>query len=108
MTIPPSAPSPISPSGCFTLALPAALGGQPAIGKKHFEHALDITKNRYLLVRVFYARRYAVAVQDRELFRRLLVEVLQTDPAIWPQQRLANEIAHRRAHRYLQNEKEWF
>ena len=34
--------------------------------------------------------------------------VLQTDPAIWPEQRLANEIAHRRARRYLAMEKELF
>jgi TRAP transporter T-component len=57
---------------------------------------------------VFYARRYAVAVQNRELFHKSLVEVLQTDPAVWPDQRLANEIAHRKARRYLKREKEWF
>jgi hypothetical protein len=34
--------------------------------------------------------------------------VLQTDPAIWPEQRLANEIAHRKARRYLRMEKELF
>ena len=54
------------------------------------------------------ARRYAVMVQDRELFRSTLVEVLQTPASIWPEQRLANEIAHRRARRYLKHEKEWF
>ena len=57
---------------------------------------------------MLYARRYAVAVQDRALFHKSLVEVLETDPAIWPDQRLANEIAHRKAKRYLKREKEWF
>ena len=69
---------------------------------------MEITQNKFLLAKVFYARRYAVAVQDKALFRKALVEVLQTDPAVWPEQRLANEIAHRRARRYLKNEKEWF
>ena len=47
-------------------------------------------------------------MQDRELFHKTLIEVLQTDPAIWPEQRLANEIAHRRAKRYLKQEKDLF
>jgi hypothetical protein len=47
-------------------------------------------------------------MQDKEMFRDQLVQVLQTDPAIWPEQRLANEIAHRRAKRYLKLEKEFF
>lgn len=90
------------------LSLPKALGGDPESGKKHFDRAIEITENKFLLAKVLLARRYAVAVQDKELFRKTLVEVLQTDPAIWPAQRLANEIAHRRAKRYLKIEKEFF
>jgi len=94
--------------GMVNTALPEALGGKPKIGAEHFMNAMKITKDRFLLAKVLYARRYAVAVQDRDLFRKTLIEVLQTDPAIWPEQRLANEIAHRRARRYLKQEKEWF
>jgi hypothetical protein len=85
-----------------------ALGGDPERGELHFSRALELTDGKYLLPKVLYARNYGVTVQDPELFRATLVEVLETDPAIWPDQRLANEIAHRRATRYLQNEKEWF
>lgn len=92
----------------MAVAMSKALGGKPEVGAKHFQRAMEITKNKFLLAKVFYARRYAVAVQDKALFRKALVEVLQTDPAVWPDQRLANEIAHRRARRYLKNEKEWF
>ena len=90
------------------LSLPPALGGQPEEGKKHFEEADRLTDNKFLLIKVLFARNYAVMTQNRELFRSTLVTVLQTDPAIWPDQRLANEIAHRRARRYLKQEKEWF
>jgi hypothetical protein len=90
------------------LALPKALGGDPEAGKAEFELALQVSENKFLLARVLLARRYAVAVQNRELFHASLVQVLQTDPAIWPEQRLANEIAHRRAKRYLKHEKEFF
>jgi len=92
----------------MAVAMSKALGGKPELGQKHFLRAVEITQSKFLLAKVFYARRYAVAVQDKALFRKTLVEVLQTDPAIWPEQRLANEIAHRRARRYLKNEKEWF
>jgi hypothetical protein len=94
--------------GMLALSIPEALGGKPDEGKKEFERAIEITENKFLLAKVLLARRYAVAVQDREMFRKLLIEVLQTDPAIWPDQRLANEIAHRRAKRYLKQEKDWF
>jgi tetratricopeptide (TPR) repeat protein len=94
--------------GSMAVALSKTLGGDPPKGLAHFKQALALTDNKFLLVKVFLARRYAVAVQDRALFRKTLVEVLQTDPAIWPDQRLANEIAHRKAKRYLKNEKEWF
>jgi hypothetical protein len=85
-----------------------ALGGNPELAAKHFKLAFDLTKGRFLLARVLFARRYAVATQNRELFHKTLTEVLETDPAIWPEQRLANEIAHRRARRYLTRAKEWF
>jgi hypothetical protein len=92
----------------MAVAMSKAMGGKPEVGDKHFRRAIELTQNKFLLAKVFYARRYAVAVQDKALFRKTLIEVLQTDPAIWPDQRLANEIAHRRARRYLKNEKEWF
>jgi hypothetical protein len=60
------------------------------------------------LAKVNYARRVGVMTQNRQFFHDELVKVLQTDPAIWPEQRLANEIAHRRARRYLSQEKELF
>ncbi len=90
------------------MALPKELGGDPEAGKAEFDKALEITENKYLLARVLLARKYAVAIQDRDLFRKSLIQVLQTDPAIWPENRLANEIAHRRAKRYLKHEKEFF
>lgn len=92
----------------MSVAMSKALGGDPQLGQKHFQRAIELTKNKFLLAQVLYARRYAVAVQNRELFHKTLVHVLQTDPAVWPDQRLANEIAHRKARRYLKREKEWF
>lgn len=92
----------------MAVAMSKAMGGDPDLGARHFKRAMELTQNKFLLAKVFYARRYAVAVQNRKLFHESLVEVLRTDPAVWPDQRLANEIAHRKARRYLKQEKEWF
>lgn len=94
--------------GRIHTSTPPALGGKPELGKKHFEKAFAMTNKRLLLAQVYLARSYAVATQKQSLFRKLLVRVLKTDPAIWPEQRLANEIAHRRARLYLKHEKDWF
>ena len=40
-------------------------------------------------------------MQDRALFDKTLREVLDAPADIWPDQRLANELAKRRAARYL-------
>lgn len=94
--------------GLVYTAVSPALGGDPKKAEEHFQTALKLTDERFLLARVHYARRVGVATQNRQLFREHLLKVLQTDPAIWPEQRLANEIAHRRARRYLKMEKELF
>lgn len=94
--------------GMINSAQGAAVGGQPDVAKMHFERAIEITDGKFLYPKALYARRLGVMLQDREFFRKTLTEVLQTPPSIWPAQRLANEIAHRRARRYLKHEKEWF
>lgn len=94
--------------GLMQLSIPKALGGNPEAGKGELDRAIEITEGKFLLAKVLMARQYAVAVQDAALFKKILIEVLQTDPAIWPDQRLANEIAHRRAYRYLKMQKELF
>jgi len=86
----------------------AALGGNPTKGKAHFEKAIAVSKGRFLMPQVLMAVNYGTIVQDREFFHKTLVKVLQTSPAIWPDQRLANELAHIKAKRYLAHEQELF
>jgi hypothetical protein len=94
--------------GMYHSGMGEALGGDSKKAQAHFERALEITGNKFLLARTLMARRIGVMRQDKDFFRKQLLEVLKTNPAIWPEQRLANEVAHRRARRYLKNEKEWF
>ena len=77
-----------------------SLGGQPADSRREFEFAINATQRHFLTYLVMQARMYAVMVQDRALFRRLLEEVINAAD-VMPEQRLANQIAKRRARRYL-------
>jgi hypothetical protein len=85
-----------------------AMGGDPDKAKAMFEKALAVTDNKFLLARTLMAYRVGLATNDQKFFHEQLKIVLETPPSIWPEQRLANEVAHRRARRYLSNEKNLF
>lgn len=84
-------------------ALPGGTDGAAA-----FASARARAPEGTLLVDVLYARGTAVARGDRALFESTLHRVLDADLARWPQHRLANELARRRASRYLDVEARWF
>lgn len=86
----------------------AAIGGNPAKGREHFDRAIALTAGKFLMPKVLKAHTYAVTTSDRKLFHDSLVEVTQAAPDIWPEQRLANELAKQRAARYLAHEDELF
>ena len=95
-------------------AASAQFGGDAKRATDEFNIALRITADaqhpdgKMLLARVLMAYRVGIMTNDRKLFHDQLSKVLETDPAIWPEQRLANEVAQRRARRYLSHEKDLF
>jgi hypothetical protein len=86
--------------GLYYASTPRELGGQPDASRREFEQAISMTNRRELIYMVEEARAYAVMVQDRALFRHLLEEVLAAGD-INPEDRLTNQVAKRRAQRYL-------
>ncbi len=88
--------------GTILASRPQMLGGNPQKAKEHFETCLSINRNTFLLAKFFYAKTYAVQVQDKELFIKLLEEILSAPGDILPQQRLANEIARKKAKMLLE------
>ncbi|HLL24634.1 MAG TPA: TRAP transporter TatT component family protein [Kofleriaceae bacterium] len=94
--------------GMLDTARSKALGGDPEKGKAMFQKAIDLTGGRFLLARALMGIRYGIAANDRKFFHEQLRIVLETSPSVWPEQRLANEVAHRKARRYLKLEKELF
>ncbi len=82
--------------------------------KAEFEAALQATADKahpagkLLLARALMGYRVGLMTNDRKFFHDQLKQVLETEPSVWPEQRLANEVAHRRARRYLSHEKQLF
>jgi TRAP transporter T-component len=85
--------------GTLEAGMAAFLGG--ADGAARFEAARKLTGGVVLSVEVMFARGVAVARKDRALFTSTLERVIAADLGRWPDHRLANELAHKKARRYL-------
>ena len=72
--------SPFIYMGVFATFLPAALGGQPEVGRANFERAIVISDETNLYAKVMMAEMYARGMFNRELHDRLVDEVLAADP----------------------------
>jgi predicted anti-sigma-YlaC factor YlaD len=84
------------------------MGGDPDLAKKMFDEAIALNNGKYLMPKVMLARFYAVVTQDRALFEKTLKEVLATPANVFPEQRLANLLAQKRAKRYLAHADDYF
>ena len=63
--------------GSYYGGRPRIYGGKPEISRKHFERALEINQRQFLLTQVAYAQTYARMMFDRELYLKLLTEVIE-------------------------------
>lgn len=93
--------------GVLSSLIPPALGGKPETGRRHLERALEISRNKNLMVKVMYARHYARLMFDRDLHDRLLNEVLAADPDV-PGYVLANTLAQKQALELLESADDYF
>ncbi len=96
--------------GVYFGSRPPMLGGDPQRAKEHFERAMEQHGDENLLIPALFARFYATSagVQDRELFEQLLNSVLEADVERYPELRLNNEIARRRAQFWLERADDLF
>ncbi len=89
------------------VATASEMAGDMDEAKVYFEKALARTERRALQAQVNMARYYAVKEGDRELFDKLLTEVMDAlDPL--PEARLANRMARERAALYIENADQLF
>ena len=93
--------------GVLATFLPPALGGKPDVGRRHFERALEISKDKNLMVKVLYAQHYARLMFDRKLYDRLLNEVLEAKTDV-PGYTLSNTLAQQRAMELIKSGEDYF
>ncbi len=82
--------------GVLEISRPKMLGGNPKKSLEHFEKAMSANPN-YLMTKVLFAQFYAKATMNKDLYKSTLQEVLSADPSAISNQRLAGEMAKRRA-----------
>jgi tetratricopeptide (TPR) repeat protein len=89
------------------VATASEMAGDMEVAKVYFEKALARTERRALQIQLNMARYYAVKEGDRELFDKLLTEVMDADDPL-PEARLANRMARVRAALYIENADQLF
>jgi tetratricopeptide (TPR) repeat protein len=94
--------------GGYYMSLPKLLGGKPEKAREHFERALALSQGKILLVKVVYAHLYAARTGDKALFQKLLKEVMDAPPDFFPEARLPNVLAKRKAARLLKRTEDLF
>lgn len=82
--------------GVLYSARPQMLGGDIDRAEFYFKKALELSRHEFFLVQYYCARHYAVRIQDREMFNRLLEEIEQGDPRALKGACLINQVIQAR------------
>jgi len=93
--------------GVLNSLRPEAIGGNPALGRSHFEAAIAQSSGRNFYAKTLMAEYYARLMFDQELHDRLLSEVLAADP-VEPGFTLMNVLAQERAKQLLASGPDYF
>jgi hypothetical protein len=83
-------------------------GGGPKKAEAHYKRALELGKNRKLSPSVSLAETVLVDAQNKKEFQRVLKQVVAADVDAFPDYRLVNILAHRRAEWLLRRTDELF
>jgi len=94
--------------GASLAARPPILGGSPEKARIHFEQALQENHRKFYLAQVYFAKYYAVRVQDKELFARTLAEVVHGNPRELQDVCLINRVMQRRAQELVKQAEDLF
>jgi hypothetical protein len=94
--------------GSMLSARPALLGGDNEKAKTFFLKGIEKSGGRFFPARYYYARYYAVATQNRDLFRELLEQITRDDPQELKEICLINKVFQLKAAKLLAQEEELF
>lgn len=66
--------------GVLETQLPPSVGGQPEIGRQHFEQAIRVSQGHNLMAYVMFAKQYARLMFEQDLHDELLNKALSANP----------------------------
>lgn len=95
-------------AGVSLSARPPLFGGDPNKAKSHFQQALKLGQRRFFLAQYYFARYYAVRVQDKVLFLDLLHEIMDARPQELQDVCLINTIIQHEAGKLVRQADELF
>ncbi len=85
----------------FNASMGPVVGGQPEQALREYELAIGAADGKFLMTKYLFARYYGAQTLNRELFEKVLGEVLAAPADILPEMRLANTLAKEKAGRLL-------
>lgn len=100
--------APLIVKGVLLAARPRMLGGNLNQARTCFEEALRLSGRRFLLAQYYFARYYAVASQEKDLFYSLAEEITSRSPEEPADVCLINTVIRRWAPGLRERADEWF
>jgi len=95
-------------AGSLLSGRPRIMGGDEARARECFEQALALSNGKFLMAHYYFARYYAVRVQDKNLFLRLLDEIESCPADQLKDVCLINSVIKRRAEDIKKRSEELF
>jgi hypothetical protein len=94
--------------GVSLSARPPMFGGNVEQAKEHFEKALQLSHGKFFLAQYYFARYYAVRVQDKQLFLRLTGDIGEMNPRELKEVCLINSVMQLKAKRLREMADDFF
>jgi hypothetical protein len=94
--------------GVSLSARPPMLGGNVKQAKEHFDMALQLSQGKFFLAQYYFARFYAVRVQDKALFLRLTGDIEKMNPSELRDVCLINAVTQQKARQLRELVDEFF
>jgi hypothetical protein len=94
--------------GTILAARPGVIGGDADKAKRYFDKAMQVSEGKFYFVHYYFARYYAVRIQDRRLFRALIQVVMQGNPSELKEVCLINTAMKKKARKLLEMTEDLF
>ena len=94
--------------GTILAARPGVIGGDADKAKMYFDKAMQVSEGKFYFVHYYFARYYAVRIQDKRLFQTLIQVIVQGNPSELKEVCLINTVMKEKARKLLEMTEDLF